>query len=338
MTNTVTGAILPESLGIVAMHEHLLYALTGWQDDPTVAFDHPAAFEAIANALREFKKAGGKTLVDAGGTLLGRDATMLANLASSAGVNLVASTGLPVHSAIPGHFLALAETNAAKRGRGAPRKLEAAQTLASIFYEELTAGMTEPNMIRSKARAGIAVAGVSQTGITDAEELSLQGAALAAKRAGVCVMTSHVTEVERQLEILAKSGLGADRVVIGHCDDGRAIDPERDKKLARKGAYIAYDHVGWEDRTARHVVPDDRRVDLVKALVAAGFAERIILSCNAVGHRIGAPKTKFGFAHLLESFMPKLKKAGISQKDIDTILIENPKRILTAQNDSWEAC
>ena len=47
-----------------------------------------------------------------------------------------------------------------------------------------------------------------------------------------------------------------------------------------------------------------------------------------MGYAIDVPQPKHSFAHLLKSFVPRLKKAGISNSAINTMLIENPRRIL----------
>jgi len=339
MTMTVKGATQPEDLGIVAMHEHILYGLVGWENDPRVNFNRPEAFDAIVSALQEFKDAGGKTVVDCGGILLGRDAELLTNIASSAGINIVASSGFGNQDVIPGHFL-MPLTEKEMRAKG-QESLEAkdkmwvpdAESLADMFYNELTEGMVAPGMIRTRIKAGLVKAASSWDQITEIEELSIRGAALAAKRTGVAVVTDGINQARRQLEIMLEEGLEPERIVVGHCDDGRAIDLERDKEIAQKGAYISYDHIGWEDASVPYSMPDERRVELVKTMVEAGLTEHIVLSCSAIGYAIDVPQPKHSFGHLLKSFVPRLKKAGVSQSAIDTILVENPKRILTGKTN-----
>ncbi|MFC1893632.1 phosphotriesterase [Chloroflexota bacterium] len=324
MTTTVEGVVHPEDLGIVAMCENMLYGLQGWENDLLVTFDRPKAYAAIASSLIEFKDAGGKTVVDSSGILLGRDAELLMDLASSAGINIIASTGFGSQDGIPGHFLL------------PPMKSEMrvpdADYLADMFYDELTEGMVVPGMRRTKIKAGIVKAASSWDQITEPEERSVRGAALAAKRGGVVlIITGSTNQVRPLLEIVLQEGLEADRIVVGHCDDGRAVNLERDKEIAKKGTYVAYDHIGWEDSSVPYGMPDEQRVELVKAMVEAGFAKRIILSCSAIGHAIDVPQPKHSFDHLLRSFVPKLKKANVPSHVIDTILIENPKRILTSR-------
>ncbi|MFC1893622.1 phosphotriesterase [Chloroflexota bacterium] len=334
---TVNGGVEPQDLGIVAMCENILYGLMGWENDPWITFNRPEAYDAIVSSLQEFKAAGGKTVVDCGGMLVGRDAELLMNIASSAKIHIVASTGFGSQDCIPGHFvLPLVERGMRDKSQEhveVKMWMPDADFLADMFYDELTKGMVAPGMRRTTSKAGIVIANSSWDQITEAEEYSIRGAALAVKRAGIALIVggSSINQARQQMVMVMEEGLEPEHLIIGHCDDGRAVDLERDKELAQKGAYVAYDHVGWEDSTVPYGIPDERRVEMVKAMVEAGFAERIVLSCNAIGHAIDVPQPKHSFGHLLKNFVPKLKKAGVSDSTIDTILIDNPKRILTGK-------
>ncbi|MFC1893621.1 phosphotriesterase [Chloroflexota bacterium] len=344
---TLTGSVSPDQLGIVSLSEHLLFGLPGWWYAPEVNFDRSAAFDQICSSLKEFKELGGGTIVDTSGITMGRNVPFYSKLAEVTGVQIVAATGFDSQPlSIPGHFFTHCFLYSNVQGpyywfREVPGSFYPSygatkEYMMYLFYNELVRGMVAPGMIRTSIKAGIAKAASSWDQITQIEELSVQGAALAAKRAGVALIIggiNGINQARQQMEMVLEEGLEPDRIVVGHSDDGRAIDLERDKELAQKGAYVAYDHVGWEDTSVPHAVPDERRVELVKAMVDAGFAERIVLSCNAIGHAIDVPQPGHSFGHLLKNFVPKLKKAGVSDSTIDTILIENPKRILTHRGE-----
>ncbi len=344
---TLSGPVASDNLGIVSLQEYLLFGLPGWQYAPEVDFDRAAAFDKIRSSLELFKKQGGGTIVDVSGITLGRDVMFYSKLTKVTGVPIVAATGFdnePI--SIPGHFGAFRRFlyNVESKYQWArevpgyfyPSHGGTAEYFMFLFYNEMAKGMVAPGMIRTKIRAGIIRAGSSWDEITETEELSIRGAAMAAKRAGAAVIATGINQARGQMRIMMEEGLEADRIVIGHCDDGRAIDLERDKEIAKNGAYVGYDHIGWEDPSVPHSIPDERRVQLVKAMVEAGFAERIVLSCSAIGYAIDVPQPKHSFSHLLKSFVPKLKKAGVSASAIDTILIENPKRILTPKRKGGE--
>ncbi len=111
------------------------------------------------------------------------------------------------------------------------------------------------------------------------------------------------------------------------------IDLERDKQIARAGAYVGYDHVGIEDWCSMsYSMPDERRVELVLAMLEGGFQDRILLStdsnCWALG---GGEPLLHNVGHMLRYFVPKLRQAGVSEDAINGILVENPKRVLPIQ-------
>ncbi|MFQ5879998.1 MAG: phosphotriesterase [Dehalococcoidia bacterium] len=314
--NTVLCPVSPDDLGVTSMHEHILFGLPGWELAPEEHFDRAAAFEKIRSDLEEYRSLGGRTIVDCSGIALGRDVEFYSLLSKATGVNIVAATGFSEEIAIPGHFHFFYD-----RSRGV-------QHLERIFRDELRRGMAAKGMTRAAARAGLITVGNSWDKITRVEEMTYRAAAQAAGETGAAVMTQGVGQALRQMEILTGEGLDPGRIIIGHCDDARAIDRERDEEIARRGAYVAYDHVGYEPPSPDYALPDERRVELVVAMVAAGFVDRVILSSNAVGYPLGWEEPKHAFGHLLRSFVPMLRRAGIGEEAINIMLVENPKRLL----------
>jgi len=342
MIKTVQGIIGEKDLGVVAISECMLYAIPGWEDDPWLNFDRPKAIDKILTELRAFKRAGGKTIVDASGTLLGRDPEMLMALAVSAKVNILASTGFGEESMVPAHFLQPFTKTGAQPGKIAGQKLDLnpeekpandTEYLRGLLSDELDKGMVTSGMIRTGIKAGL-IKTCCGTRMSKFEKLSIVSAALAAAESGSSVYVSDTAACSEQvLGIMLETGLSPDRIIIGHCDNGRSVDIKRDKTLARKGVFVAYDHVGWEGESAPHAMPDDERVKLVKAMVDAGFTGQVLLSCNAIGFAIGQPQTPQAFKYLLTDFVPKLKKSGIKTAVIDKILTENPARALSRKEN-----
>jgi len=68
-------------------------------------------------------------------------------------------------------------------------------------------------------------------------------------------------------------------------------------------------------------------VELISKMVEAGFSEQILLGGD-MGRRTyfksygGGP----GYVYILERFIPRLREEGIAEEDIDSFLINNPKR------------
>lgn len=311
--NTVLGTIAPEEMGVTLMHEHVGFGVPGWEYDPGAWFNPIRRFEAIDRDLRGLKLAGGSTFADCSGLGLGRDIELFVNLAKSSGIHLVACTGFWADDGILGHF-----------------RTKDVDYFTELFVRELTVGMGH-----TKIKAGFIKVGIDSFAPkpTLLEETTFRAAARAAKRTGASITTHGITHAYRQMEIFEEEGIDPERVVIGHADALYSLDFERDKEIVRRGYYLGYDHIGFEDvwSPARYAMPDERRVELVVAMIDAGHLDRIVISNDTSAFALGWNTPIQSYAHILRYFVPKLRAAGVSQEAIDTMLIETPKRVLPIQ-------
>ena len=99
------GAIHPDELGVVAMHEHIFWGPPGWEYDPYWWFSKTAAYEKAHKDLSDFRILGGNTFVDLSGLGLGRHLPTYIELSKSSGVNVVACTGFWAERGIAPFFL-----------------------------------------------------------------------------------------------------------------------------------------------------------------------------------------------------------------------------------------
>jgi predicted metal-dependent phosphotriesterase family hydrolase len=142
----------------------------------------------------------------------------------------------------------------------------------------------------------------------------------------------------RQLDALEAGGANPKSIALGHvcC----LFDPMVDvhKKVARRGAFIAFDRVTRQQQW----VSDEKRIVMLKALLDAGLEQNILLSSDYIGRvntgvgeingypgplhgREGGP----GYARPLVLFVPQLLKAGIPADVVRRITQDNPRRFLT---------
>jgi phosphotriesterase-related protein len=142
----------------------------------------------------------------------------------------------------------------------------------------------------------------------------------------------------RQLDALEAGGANPKAVALGHvcC----LFDPMVDvaKRVARRGAFIAFDRVTRQQQW----VSDANRIVMLKALLDAGLEQSILLSSDYIGRvntnvgevngypgplhgREGGP----GYARPLVLFVPQLLKAGIPVDVVRRITNDNPRRFLT---------
>ena len=57
---------------------------------------------------------------------------------------------------------------------------------------------------------------------------------------------------------------------------------------------------------------------------------RLMLSCDISRNAYLRRRGGQGYAYLLQTFVPMLEQAGIAQSTIQQLLIENPRRFLSA--------
>src|SRR5208283_2382377 len=133
------------------------------------------------------------------------------------------------------------------------------------------------------------------------------------------------------LDILEGEKADMSRVAICHID--RTIeDIGALKAVMDRGATIGFDAFGlaWYPWVMEIPYPSDsKRIFQIKKLVDAGYANKIYLS-----HDIDDKHTQFhyggwGYAHILNNIVPMMKHHGITGEQIHTMLVENPKKLLT---------
>ena len=128
-----------------------------------------------------------------------------------------------------------------------------------------------------------------------------------------------------QLRVLEEEGVDPGRVIIGHADSYPFLDHHL--AIVGRGANLEFDFIGmpWE----RERISEGRTIELVCELLGRGYADRLFLSqdvCN------DSQLTAFGgngYTYLTDSFLPRLRAAGVSDAEIETMTVTNPRRLLT---------
>ncbi|MEU1691763.1 phosphotriesterase family protein [Streptomyces hirsutus] len=316
--NTVLGPVAAEELGVVSVHEALLSVVPGAEYAYDVTLDRAEIFETLAAKLKDFRAHGGGTLVDSTGMFHGRDVRLYEALARTTGVHIVASTGQGPEEMLGGYFLT-PQTN--------PPTPWPAEKFADLFTKEITEGMVVPRVERRGA-AGLVATTATPDGMTATDESLFRGAARTALSTGVAVSIRYGSDALHDLDVVLDEKLPADRVVVGGLDRKDAVAAGAPLEIARRGAYVALDHVGAQDDA--HLTDDERAV-LVAELVQAGFGNRILLSSSATGVAKGHSGNDLPYSYVLTTFVPLLKARGLSDEDTRRILVENPRDLLSAR-------
>jgi phosphotriesterase-related protein len=293
---TVLGPIAPAAMGITHAHEHLLLD----------AMDHFGGYEyviddedLVVDELAAFTGRGGRTICDATVDEIGRNPAALVRVSRAAGVQVVMGSGW-------------------YRESGYPRQVQehTSRELAEILVHEIEQGVRDTGI-----RAGfIGEIGTGRHYVKPAEERVFRAAALAQQRTGVAIST-HTTRwgtlALEQIAMLAEFGADLHKVVVGHLGDRRGV--AHLLPIAAQGVYLEVDNIGYLDYQ-----PEAVRADNVAALVREGFGDRVLLAedicaTKHLGHLGGK-----GYGYLLEVFVPLLRQRGLSDEDVDRLLVRNP--------------
>ena len=318
VVRTVLGPVAAQDLGVVLVHETLLSVVPGAEYAPEIDMDKSEIFEVLKRKLTDFRRNGGKTIVDYSGMFHGRNVKLYQTLSKTTGVHIIASTGLGPQKMLSGYF-----TTPQKN----PPTPWSAEQFADLFKKEVTEGIVVLRIERS-GLAGLVTSIASQSGITEIEKQLFRGSAQTALATGVPVSVQYGANAVNDLEVILNEGLEASRIIIGDLDCLDAVERKEAFAIAERGAYVALDHVGWS--ASDGYINDTERAQLIAELFAKGYGKRLLISTNAVGVAKGHKANDLGYDYLLTKFVPILLKAGVTDEQIHILLVENPQRVLTA--------
>ena len=310
--NTVQGKVKPEDLGRTLIHEHVLVGFPGWFMDARMpAFNRREAVARCVDAFQQLHAYGVRTVIDPCPMDLGRNVEVIAEVSQKSGISLICATGAYVESmGIPYTFNALT-----------------VDQIAECFQKEIEDGVDATGI-----RCGVIKIATGEGLVSEYERKVLTAAAKAAKFTGVPLIshTENCSCGHDQIDITTGQGLPASHMIVGH-SDGRDDHPYQ-KSLADRGAYVGFDRFGLE-----MMISDEIRIKNLKAMVDCGHKDRVMVSHDTVNcwegsYNGGDPadlnKTlpNWRMTHLFENIFPELKRMGMSQEDLDHIVIENPRR------------
>jgi phosphotriesterase-related protein len=305
---TVLGPIDPASLGVTLPHEHTQIAL--WHvpdrwDYWQLTRDEPVILEELA----AFRAAAGSGLVDLTVAGVGRDPEWLAGIARGSGLHVVMGCGW-------------------YRGAYYPPEARIDRRSVDDLADELVLE-TSDGVGATGIRPGIiGEIGTDKPWVSALEERVHRAAARAAKQTGLAITTHGVMSPVGldQLRIFEEEDVDPARVVVGHADSYPVL--EHHLAILERGASVEFDFLGMSfTAVERHGEP--RIVELLCELLGRGHADQILLSqdvCNdAQLQRYGGN----GYTYLAATFLPRLRAAGVSDAEIETMTVANPRRLLT---------
>jgi phosphotriesterase-related protein len=138
----------------------------------------------------------------------------------------------------------------------------------------------------------------------------------------------------RQIEIFAEEGVDLSRVQIAHCGD--SPDPDYIESLIDKGVWVGLDRYGLE-----MYLPYEQRQAATLALLERGYADRVFLSADSCATIdwfpfevieqliAGGAAKDWDIRIVPQRVIPDLKEAGVSDEQIDQMMVRNAVSWLT---------
>ena len=317
---TVGGPVDSADLGRTYMHEHV-FVLTPdvqqnypdeWGDEQVRQDDAVAKLSALAAS-------GVRTIVDPTVIGLGRYIPRIQEVAARVpDLNIVVATGCYTYQDVPFFFHYRQAATRAMLGK------DELEPMVPMFVGDITEGIAGTSV-----RAGMLKCAIDKPGLTPGVERVMRAVARAHLATG-CPITVHTHPGTRQglvvRRVMGEEGVEPDRVVLGHSGD--TTDVDHLAELADAGFWLGMDRFGINVDTTF-----EARADTVVELCRRGCADRMVLSHDAACYIDWIEPDAFPFLadwnylHIETAVLPYLREHGVTEEQITTMLVDNPRRI-----------
>ncbi|MBE5995263.1 MAG: phosphotriesterase-related protein [Paenibacillaceae bacterium] len=285
--------------GYTLMHEHITIDLSGIKNDEDCRLD---CFEESQNELCRLYELGVRRILDVTNIGMGRNSDYCRLMEESTGIQILSATGFYKEPFLPDFVYTMS-----------------VRELAKLAVKEISEGIANTGIKASV----IGEFGTSKDTFTEMERKVFDSMALAAIQTGA-VVTTHTTlgtMALEQAEYLKAEGVKPENIIIGHLDLSQ--NPDTIISVLKEGVNIGFDTVG-----KNNYCPDTFRAQMLKQIAKEGYLDQVVLSMDITrkSHlkKWGGP----GYAYLFETFLPMLLEYGLSETEIEQLMIDNPNRIL----------
>ena len=342
LVRTVLGPVPVEEMGVTLMHEHIVLDTSSWWKRPCCATEIGLAERPLDTSmlgdlrmnpflnrdncglldarvaieeLQHFVEYGGRTVVDPTNVGIGRDPSALQRISRRTGLHIVMGAGFYLEPSHPPYV-----------------KDMSIEAIAEAIARDCGVSKDEPEVCAGL----IGEIGISKD-FTPAEEKVLRGAARASKLSGAPI-SIHLPGWERLahpvLDVVESEGADLRHTILCHMNPS-LHDPQYQRSLADRGAFIEYDMIGMDyfyaDQQAQSPCDEENAIAICR-LAYDGYLNSILMSQDVFLKMMLTRYGGFGYGYILKHFVPRLKRHGMDQGTIDHILIENPRRVFSAEH------
>lgn len=301
MTKLITTLwdLAADQLGMMLPHEHIFVDLGPIAAESYRYADPADVIRLMGPEIEQIKRQGITALVECTPVGVGRRADIDLAVSQATNFPVVLPTGIYREPWVPAWAQAASE-----------------EQLTAWLLDELTDQIEQCGI-----RAAWIKVSAGDDGITSCEAKILRAAAQAG-RATNAIIGSHTIRgrvVRDQLDILEAAGYTAERFIWIHtqADPDFALHLE----MAQRGVWLEYDAIGTPEM-------DDTFIDWIRRLLDAGYGEKLLLSHDRGWYDPSKPGggTPQPYTYLCETFLPKLRQAGVDAATITQLTQHNPFR------------
>jgi phosphotriesterase-related protein len=308
--NSVTGPVDSADLGFTLMHEHVCSTSQGiWQAWPELLGGRENFLNEVVETLSSAKQAGISSFVDVTTIDLGRDIRLIREAAERSEMTILACTG---------HWLDGSRS----------MQVRTVDEITEFFLKEIEVGIEGTDI---KA-AIIKVANDFTPQLSPFGENICRAAARAHRATGLPITTHAGAKLElglRQAEIFEDEGVDPARVYIGHSDDTDSMNYLTG--LLDRGYWVGLDRIVLGYRINP---PFNVRAQIAADLVKRGYREKICISHDyplgltlhtTADEQVRQSHVPESIQFILKRYLPALKEHGVTDEDIDQIMVTNPR-------------
>jgi phosphotriesterase-related protein len=202
--------------------------------------------------------------------------------------------------------------------------------LESLFEKDVTEGIGHTGI-----RAAVLKVATDAQGMTEDVERLTRAIANVHTRTGTVICTHTHAQTQRGLDqqrIFKEHGVDLGRVMIGHSNETTDLDYL--EKVIENGSYVGWDRCGLDI-----TVPLEAQLDTLAELCRRGYAERLMLSHDKASFmdwfsdaEIDAAVPNWHYAYIHNGVLPGLRDRGVSDDQIEQILMRNPRDFFAQQD------
>lgn len=296
---TVNGFVSGDVLGMILPHEHIMVDFIGADKIVPGRYDANAVFEKVLPKLLDVKKAGCSTFIECTPNYIGRDVRLLKRLAAASGLNIITNTGY-YGAANEKYLPAEAHTNTAAQ-------------IAQLWINEWKNGIDGTGI-----QPGFIKTAVDNFPLTVAQSKMIRAAALTHIETGLTIGT-HTGDGKAAMEemrILEEMGVAPSAWIWIHAQN------EKDRRFhvqaVRAGAWVEFDGLHEES------IPE--YINILKEMKQEKLLSQVLISHDSGWYHVGEKDggNFNGYTTIFTQFIPALRDAGFTEKEIHLIFKENP--------------